>query len=592
MADVTDWRALEERAWELCYLQPLAARDIGHQLIALGGEAAAAGWLQVALAEVRVGDASVADEALRRARELAAHWPDVRRSVFCDEIHAIGLRRAGQPQTASLLQQEIDARVGLPADPMYRFLALNSRAITAKLLGHIDLALRNFYGALDAANRTGWVGPRMTATGNLGGYHQDLFNFDDAREMAERTMAEARAVGAPQVMTTTAANLIQLYYALGEMGAARDLASFVVSHQADLVPDARNRLASVLALAHLGIGEIDAAMQYLEHCQVVDQTDGDGVVLMAWVKARCLLAQGEPVLARQLADRTLRERQAAGLSDPPFDLMSLHRALTDACEEVGDSQAALNACRAAHALYEQLAGRSARARFIALEVGHQLKTMEHERDAAIDFGRSADVDRRRLTELNNALQAQIVETELLHLKVRELALRDPLTGLHNRRHLFASAPGLLELARRQGSPLCVVLMDLDHFKLLNDTYGHDSGDRVLQCFSKLLTETLRRSDIVVRHGGEEFVAVMPDIDAEGAQVMVERLLSAFQDEQVETGRRRLPRGSFSAGIAVFPRHGQTLEQLLTRADRGLYTAKHHGRARIEMAPPTGFGTLV
>jgi diguanylate cyclase (GGDEF)-like protein len=114
---------------------------------------------------------------------------------------------------------------------------------------------------------------------------------------------------------------------------------------------------------------------------------------------------------------------------------------------------------------------------------------------------------------------------------------------------------------------------------------------VLQRFATLLTQILRRSDVICRHGGEEFVAVMPDIDVDGAQAVLARVLEAFQSQPIESGRRRLPGGSFSAGIALFPRHGHTLEQLLTRADRGLYTAKNHGRARIEAAPQTGFGTL-
>jgi diguanylate cyclase (GGDEF)-like protein len=102
---------------------------------------------------------------------------------------------------------------------------------------------------------------------------------------------------------------------------------------------------------------------------------------------------------------------------------------------------------------------------------------------------------------------------------------------------------------------------------------------------------LRRSDVICRHGGEEFVALMPDIDAEGARTTLARLLEAYSTQQFELGRRRLPRGSFSAGVVLFPRHGHTLEQLLSRADRALYAAKNHGRARIEMAPRTGFATL-
>ena len=210
---------------------------------------------------------------------------------------------------------------------------------------------------------------------------------------------------------------------------------------------------------------------------------------------------------------------------------------------------------------------------------------------AIVSRRTAEQDRQETAELNAALQAQIAETEMLHGKLREQALRDPLTGLHNRRYLFEMAPALLELARRQGKTLSVVLLDLDHFKLLNDTYGHQAGDLVLQRFSGLLMQMLRRSDIVCRYGGEEFVAVMPDIDAQGTESMLNRLLLAFQAHGTEKGRRRLPGGSFSAGIAMFPRYGTTLEQLLSRADRGLYAAKNHGRARIELAPRTGFGAL-
>jgi len=196
-----------------------------------------------------------------------------------------------------------------------------------------------------------------------------------------------------------------------------------------------------------------------------------------------------------------------------------------------------------------------------------------------------------LLQLNEALQAQIDETALLHTKLQEQALRDPLTGLHNRRYLFEIAPGLLDLARRQKSNLVVVLLDLDHFKLLNDTYGHHAGDAVLQRFSALLTQMLRRSDVICRHGGEEFVAVMPDITPDGAQTMLTRLLQAYQSQPQEVGRRRLPSCSFSAGIAQFPAHGHTLEQLLSRADKALYTAKARGRARIETMPMTDFGTL-
>ncbi len=580
------------RAWELCYLDPLQAAELGRSVAADGGPQAHEGWLHVALGEVRVGQASKASAALQWARRGYADGADESGLALCDEIQAIVLRRAGDTAASSQLQAAIDARPGLQLAPIHRFIGHNSRAITAKLLGQHDEALRQFYAAMDSAARTGWPGPQLTALSNLGGHHQDLYNLDDARRLTEQALAMAREAGARQVTVTAATNLVIIYHAMGEFQQARAMVEFLSSHTEDLLPDTLKRHAGVLAMGHLGVGEVAEALRHLEGGPTTATADGDGITQWAWLKARCLLARGDAGGARQLAEDTLQQRQQRHLVDLPYDLMALHRVLADACEIEGDSVAALRYMRQAHALYEHLVGRSARARYVALQVAHELAQAQRERDLAMDSRRTVEDDRRRLADLNAALQAQAAETEMLHNQLREQALRDPLTGLHNRRYLFEIAPGLLELARRQGSPVCVVLIDLDHFKLLNDTYGHHAGDLVLQRFSTLLTQTLRRNDVVCRHGGEEFVAVMPEIDTVGAEAVISRLLEAFQSQQTAMGKRRLPRGSFSAGIAVFPRNGHTLEQLLSRADRGLYAAKNQGRARIEMAPGTGFGTLI
>lgn len=589
--------ALLARAWELSYLDPQAARDIGHQLAAgNSGLPRAEGWLHVALAEVRLAGSAIAQHALECARQgyLAADTDPVAQArglALCDEIEAIERRRRGDYAGSAALQADLDLRQGFERDAMHAFIGHNSRAITNKLLGQPDSALRHFYAASDAAQRTGWAGPRVTALANLGGYQHDLYNLEDACRLSEQALAAAREAGATQATVTTAANLVVIYHAAGDMRQARAMTQFLLDHRDSWPPATLWRYAVPLALGHLAAGEIDAALIYMESGPAGTAADGDGMTGWAWVMARCLLARNDPRGARDVAESTLKHRQHLRLSDQPYDLMELHRALADACEQSGDVVAALRYLRQAHTLYEQLVGRSARARYVAMEVSHELAQAQAERDLAVHARRSVEDDHRRLAELNAALQAQVQETERLHARLSEQALRDPLTGLHNRRYLFEMAPGLLELARRQGKPLCVVLIDLDHFKLLNDTYGHAAGDAVLQRFSTLLEQMLRRSDVVVRHGGEEFVAVMPDIDAEGAQAMLNRLLEAFHGLQVELGRRRLPRGSFSAGVALFPRHGHTLEQLLSRADRGLYSAKNQGRARVEMAPRTGFGTL-
>lgn len=582
-------------AWELCYLDPAAARALAQTLVQADEATAAEAWLLIALCEVRIGDADVAMQALAQARRgfgaMAAGPAAARGLALCDETRAIALRRSGAYDATARLQAELDARTGFQADAMHRFIAHNSRAITAKLQGCVDQALHHFHAAREAANQTGWSGPRITALSNLGGYHQDLFNLEDARALSEEALQAAQEAGATQALFVSAGNLVGIYHALGEMRLAHRMAALLTALPSAGQPGIRERFALPVALGHLAVGDIDTAMRHLEGGAVSGVADGDGLTFWAWLMARCLLARGDAQGAREVAEKIQRERQQRGLCDGPYDSMALHRALADAAEQAGDPIAALRYMRQAHALYEELVGRSARARYIALEISHRLAEAQRERDLAVDGRRSAEDDHRRVAELNTALQTQMAQTELLHAQLQEQALRDPLTGLHNRRYLFERGPAMLELARRQGRPLCVVLLDLDHFKLLNDTCGHAAGDLVLQRFSALLGEMLRKSDLVCRHGGEEFVAVMPDIDAEGAHAVLARLLEAFREQQFELGRRRLPRGTFSAGVVSLARHGHTLEQLLSRADRALYAAKNQGRARIELAPRTGFATL-
>jgi diguanylate cyclase (GGDEF)-like protein len=584
--------ALIDRAWELAYLDPLQAGALGRQVAERSDAWAGWGWLHVALAEVRCADAGEARRAVERARAVFSAAGEARGTALADEVQAIVLRRANDLGAAAWLQREIDRRSGIAYTHHDRFLAHNSRAITHKLLGEVDVALHHFYAAIEAAEACGWTGPRITALCNLGGYHHDLHNLEDARALSEQALQAARAVGARPAVAIAAANLILVHYAAGDGERARRTAQFLIDQREDLVPGTIERLSLILALGHVGVGEYPQAQAYIDTGAVNAIADGDGKMLWAWLQARCALAAGNPARARTVAEDTLREREALHLADAPFDLMELHRVAADACEALGDTAAALAFVRRAHTLYEQLVGRSARARFAGLRARHELATAQRERDLALDSRRSAEDDRQRLTELNEALQAKVAETERLHEQLREQALRDPLTGLHNRRYLFEAGPAMLELARRQGGRLCVVLIDLDHFKLLNDTYGHTAGDAVLQRFANLLQRTLRRSDVACRHGGEEFVAVMPDIDIDGARAVLERLLDAFGQPPEPNGRRRLPGGSFSAGIAHFPGHGHTLEQLLSRADRALYNAKHLGRARIEQVPLSGFGTFL
>lgn len=179
----------------------------------------------------------------------------------------------------------------------------------------------------------------------------------------------------------------------------------------------------------------------------------------------------------------------------------------------------------------------------------------------------------------------------LRLYLQELALRDPLTGLYNRRFLEVSLERELGRAQREGRALSVIVADLDHFKQLNDSHGHDAGDEVLRAFGRLLGESFRRHDIACRYGGEEFVVVLPDTELGDARARAERLGAAVRRMQVPLPNGSLEMISVSMGVAAYPLHGESAEALVRRADDALYTAKRTGRDRVVLAGQTGLEPL-
>jgi len=165
----------------------------------------------------------------------------------------------------------------------------------------------------------------------------------------------------------------------------------------------------------------------------------------------------------------------------------------------------------------------------------------------------------------------------------ELALIDPLTGLPNRRYMEAHLGVLVQQAGATGRPLSLLVSDIDHFKAINDTYGHDAGDGVLREFAGRLRRNVRSMDLACRIGGEEFVIAMPDTMLERARQVGERLRACVADEPfaVEGGARLMV--TTSVGVATLARAVDGVEALFRRADQALYAAKRAGRNRVALA---------
>jgi len=210
----------------------------------------------------------------------------------------------------------------------------------------------------------------------------------------------------------------------------------------------------------------------------------------------------------------------------------------------------------------------------------------------VDFGHEGlwtlgDVtDYQRIEEaarlINDHLLTQLAENRRLEEALREQAIRDPLTTLYNRRYLDETLEREIARAIREGYPVCTIMIDVDHFKRINDTYGHLAGDEMLKMLAELLRSGARQEDIVCRFGGEEFAVILPRMPLEMGHRRANEWRTRFAEATVRFGEFEL-RATLSAGIAAFPDHGKTRDELIDAADHSLYRAKEHGRNRVEVA---------
>lgn len=192
----------------------------------------------------------------------------------------------------------------------------------------------------------------------------------------------------------------------------------------------------------------------------------------------------------------------------------------------------------------------------------------------------------RLRQANATLEARVEERthELAEANARleRLAAQDPLTGAYNRRHFRALAAQSIAIARRQHRPVSVLMIDLDHFKAVNDTHGHAAGDETLKTLVALCHDTLREGDILARYGGEEFCVLLPETDPSTAAAVAERLRQAVAAARVQ-GPEALFAVTASIGVAAWRDDDASIETALDRADHALYQAKRGGRNRVARA---------
>ena len=195
---------------------------------------------------------------------------------------------------------------------------------------------------------------------------------------------------------------------------------------------------------------------------------------------------------------------------------------------------------------------------------------------------------RRMQDANHQLERKLEASreDIAQLQrdlddVRRDALLDPLTKLANRKSFDEGLAREMSEARKTGVPLSLVLLDIDHFKSFNDTWGHQTGDQVLRLVAMTLKSNIKGKDVAARYGGEEFAAILPETDLEGAIILADNIRKAIQSKELlkRSTNEKLGRLTASFGVAAY-REDDTASSLIERADRCLYAAKHAGRNRV------------
>jgi diguanylate cyclase (GGDEF)-like protein len=353
-------------------------------------------------------------------------------------------------------------------------------------------------------------------------------------------------------------------------------------------PSGRGRMAAhfeTLAIAALRAGRIVLG------AELVERAWAQGDALLADERLERITATGLLALAQGRAEEAVAalEPSAALAGDDGTPGLSVRMraqffaVLSEAHEACGQPAAALatlQRCQRLHRVQTQMASL---ARYQAAALQTELLRLQHRLDENDAHRRSLERARTELAAMNVELTRQVEQVQALQQALVEQATHDPLTGLFNRRHLNDALPTLFALAQREAQTMALAIIDLDHFKRINDQHGHAAGDRLLTAFGELLAGQCRRSDVACRYGGEEFCLLMPRTDAAGARRKVQSLLRRWRAQVFELSGVRLQGLSFSAGVADTALAQASPDVLLKAADDKLLAAKREGRNRVGIA---------
>ena len=573
---------LARKAWRLLYSDSAACIQSAETAFERGlqrGDAAAMGWARLARGYHLIWYATPQeartelDEAQRclrsaghRAGELLAQVGLVR-CAWRDGDFEAALERV-------LPLRDEGLRLLAPDE---RGMLLNTIAGCYSELGQSQQAFAYMYQALRQTGARS-QGFDVVLYCNLAHELIQLGDYHQALSYLEEGLARSRRLQNPRLFSVLSINRVICLNSLDRPAEALPDVHAMLRLPADRAGRGpMNAHFESLALAALRAGDlrlgeelVQRAMQALAGTAVPDE------------QATLRVAQAELAMAQgRWAEAAALLLQRAPQSGESLRVRCMHyHALAAVHERLGQPALALQALRHWQRLHTERALQASGARYQAAALQTELLRMKETLQTLDARRRSTEKARAELESANRQLKSKIAEVEALQQALQQQATRDFLTGLFNRRHLDDVLPSMLAMAQRDGQPLSVVIIDLDHFKAVNDQLGHAVGDRLLAEFGALLAARSRKSDVACRYGGEEFCLLLPRTPAAAARRKTLALLRQWVQQRAGDALALPGACSFSAGVADSSCAGGSTPMLLEAADARLLQAKRAGRNRV------------
>ena len=398
---------------------------------------------------------------------------------------------------------------------------------------------------------------------NLGLSYKRAGHYELGYRAYSKALSISRSLG-DQVRQSKALNNIALAYIRQEK--YEEALTYAKECQTLVVEDEILNAYTFLALgrAYAGLKQSRLALNYLQKAKQIGITQENALLSIdaLHTTGEVYYELGQPEMA---VENLLQAIQLAETANTDLYAFQGHEALSKIYEDQGELNLAFKHYKKFHAIKEKVFNDKNSSRLQSLEIQYKVEAARRE----------AVIHQLRNIELEN----EIKERKRVEKELQRLAITDELTSLFNRRYFFEKANYELKRAHRSNNHLTIVMIDVDKFKQINDTYGHTAGDQALVRCGKIFKENLREIDLVSRFGGDEFTILLPDTDCSRAIEIMERIRTKLSSP-VDIGRISLIL-KISVGISCLNRQQRdTLDLLLERADQALYRAKSTGRDKI------------